>query len=909
MDDFGNLVAKIALRSKLIDTNQYDQVARAYREAEGRKPYGAILLESGLLSGGALTRLLHDHRRAASQAVEDLISARLAEKKYASPDTLKECRRVVDDMRGKGFDFDLLELLLKRNAISQDQAAELRGYLRTDVFVCPLCLHVLRRNGETGPADCPECREELAPGVSDRLMDSVIAMAGMLPTTPAPAAEVPPQLGPYRVVREVGRGGMAVVYEAEDTRSKKTVALKILRSNVTLDHAYLARFHKEAEILERLDHPHIVRLHGVGQSAGFHYYAMDYVDGQGLDKLVHECRLNLKRTATWIRDVARALQSAHDRGIIHRDVKPGNILLDSSGHVVLTDFGLAHRERSNKLTVSGLTVGTPNFMSPEQARGERSKIDHRTDIYSLGTTFYNLATGRVPFPGNTPEIVVQQILNKDPKPPSQINHDVDPALETLILRAIEKDPQRRYPTAAAMADDLDRWLGGTNIEMKAVGIAERAEKWWGRHRAVLAAAAASLAVGLGTGLILTRVEHHRGAGALYQAQVQYTALQTDHRTLSDKYRDIHETMLRQQEGEVARAKAAVRSEMIGELDKLKRQVGDLENQVKLRDSQLTAEQADQLLVGLRAIRDGAEHLDAVGSELLHAGEAAGAALLFRRAREEVRRLTVWSGSYPEAVRNRLREVAEYRDLVAVEPRLANLHRKLEEAAAREVWARWIQGGDLGASLAAAAKTAAEFPGGFEPLFVRGLLNLRADRTAEAAADFREALAARPEDPRPQLGLAEIKLVEGRFADAKLILEKIPAGPGRDAEYARILAACLLGQRRFDEAMEALPAGGAKPTAELLALRARVRLARGEAGPALEDARQAAARLAELEAAGGRQAALLTGRPALPFEIWSCAAEAALALGRKAEAREAAYRALAIRPADAAMLKLLKEAGE
>ncbi len=911
MDDLGNLVAKLALRAKLVTPEQYDQVTRAYLEADGRKPYGAILLESGMLSGGALTSLLHDHQHAAARVVEDLVARRVVAEKFASEETLEELRRVTEDMRAKGFDFDLMELLLKRNAISQEQAGELRRHLREEVVVCPVCLKVQAPAAGGGAASCANCREELSAAASARLMDSVVTAAAMVPegATARTDPEYPTQLGPYKIRREVGRGGMAVVFEAEDAQTGKVVALKVLRSNVTLDHAYLARFHKEAEILERLDHPNIVRVHGIGQSAGFHYYAMDFVDGKGLDKIVQECRLNLRRTAGWIRDIARALQLAHDRGIIHRDVKPGNILVDSSGHVTLTDFGLAHRERSNKLTVSGLTVGTPNFMSPEQARGDRSKLDHRTDIYSLGTTFYNLAAGRVPFPGNTPEMVVQQILHSDPKPPSQGNHDIDPALETIILRAMEKDPERRYPTAASMADDLDRWLGGTNIEMKSVGVRERAGRWWTRHRAPLVAGTLALALGLGTGLVLRSWEKARGATALAAAAADYATLRGDFKALRERHDGAAEERIREQKAAIEQATASLAGQIRTLEEDHAKKVAALAAQVHNREQQIEAERSEQLMIGLRAIRDTAEHFDAVGSQLLSEGEFAGAALLFRRAREEARRVPAHAAAFPDAVQRRVRDNPEYRELVTIEPRLANLQRKLAETAARDTWTRWIASGDLGGSLGAAHRVVEEFPGAAEPLLVRGWLNLRAERYDEAAADFREMPAGTLEELQAVVGLAEIRALQGKLAEAKSILEKIPEGAGRSADYHRLLASCHLGQGRAAEAVNAATPPDRKATAELLAVRARALVATRDPEKALAAATEGLKLLREHQAGGGRTAHLLSGRRRLPYDLWSATAEAQLLAGRKAEARAAAARALDVVPGDPAMTRLLEAAAE
>src|SRR5688572_14960626 len=515
MDDVGTLVAKLALRSKLISGEQYEKVSQAYAKSGGRKPYGAILLESGVLTGGALTRLLHEHQRRISTLVEDIFTKRILEKGYASEDALRDSHATLEDIRVHGFDFDMLELLVKRNAISHPQASELRQYLRTKVLICPICLRTEPRNGHEGPVNCPECHEEFSPGASDRLMSRFVTVAAMFPGQPGPTSlggppssissngsDIPPQLGAYRVGREVGRGGMAVVYDAEDLRTGDRVALKVLKPGSALDKSNLSRFYSEIESLQKLDHPNIVRVLGVGEGAGHHFYAMQFIDGRGLDRMVNECKQDLRRTVAWVRDIARALHSAHDRGIVHRDVKPGNILIDREGRAFLTDFGLALRDRAARVTLSGTTLGTPNFMSPEQARGDRDKLNRRTDVYSLGATLYNLTTGRVPYWENTPELVIQKILNEEPKLPATLNLAIDRSLQSIILKAMDKEPAVRYSSTAEMAEDLQRWLAGEPIQAASGTTRLKLwKKWWVRHRRTIliagsSAAAASVVAGI-----------------------------------------------------------------------------------------------------------------------------------------------------------------------------------------------------------------------------------------------------------------------------------------------------------------------------------------------------------------------------------------------------------------------------
>ena len=257
MDDVGTLVAKLALRSKLISPAQYETVSETYAKSGGRKPYGAILLESGVLTGAALTRLLHDHQRRISELVEQIFTRRILEQAYATEEAIREVRATLEDIRLHGFDFDMLELLVKRNAISNPQATELRQYLRAKILICPICLRTEPRNGHEGAVICPDCQEEFSPGASDRLMSRFVTVAAMFPgqgagapagpptTISAGSGDIPAQLGAYRVGHEVGCGGMAVVYEAEDLRTGTRVALKVLKPGSALDKSNLSRFYSE----------------------------------------------------------------------------------------------------------------------------------------------------------------------------------------------------------------------------------------------------------------------------------------------------------------------------------------------------------------------------------------------------------------------------------------------------------------------------------------------------------------------------------------------------------------------------------------------------------------------------------------------------------------------------------------
>jgi hypothetical protein len=314
-----------------------------------------------------------------------------------------------------------------------------------------------------------------------------------------PAAEEPAVLGEFRIVREIVRGGMGVVYEAEQTSLRRRVALKVLRFGVVADEEAMKRFRREAETVARLHHTNIVPIFAVGCERGVHYYAMQLIAGRSLADVLDESQrsgapLKADDVARWGLQAAEALAHAHHRGVIHRDIKPSNLLVDVEGAVWLTDFGLAKRADEATLTLSGTLMGTPRYMSPEQAETLQRSIDHRTDIYSLGASLYELATGRPVFDSATPHGVVMQILTEEPARPRQVRPELPRDLETIILTCLAKDPAQRYQTAQALADDLRAVLAGMPIQARRVPLVERlarSVRKWRKTIAITAIAAAA----------------------------------------------------------------------------------------------------------------------------------------------------------------------------------------------------------------------------------------------------------------------------------------------------------------------------------------------------------------------------------------------------------------------------------
>lgn len=315
------------------------------------------------------------------------------------------------------------------------------------------------------------------------------------------------RLGDFRLVREIGRGGMGVVYEARQISLGRRVALKVLPFAAVLDARQIARFKHEAQAAAQLDHPNIVSVFAVGVERGVHYFAMQFIEGQPLDRALAELRgsatcnsfLSEKSTnrqgyfQTVIRlgiQAAEALHAAHEHGIIHRDVKPSNLLLDMQGKLWVTDFGLARCQSDATLTKTGEVMGTARYMSPEQAMGQSALVDQRTDVYSLGVTLYEMLALQPAFPGDDGAVLRRRIEQKEPRRLRQLQPKIPADLETVVHKAMAKRREDRYSTARDFADDLRRVLEGKPTVARPPSLPQRVRKWARRHRRIVATAAA-----------------------------------------------------------------------------------------------------------------------------------------------------------------------------------------------------------------------------------------------------------------------------------------------------------------------------------------------------------------------------------------------------------------------------------
>ena len=338
---------------------------------------------------------------------------------------------------------------------------------------------------------------ERYPALASELDDHAAQLAAILQAdAPAGADDMPRRIGDFCLLREVGRGGMGIVYEAEQLSTGRRAALKVLPGAALLDPVRCQRFQHEAQAAARLKHPHVVPVLAVNAEGTLPYYAMQFIDGPSVAVVVQERRKpagptdpDFFRTATrWGAQAASALHYAHEEGVIHRDVKPANLLVDGKGAVWVADFGLARLRGEVALTATGDTVGTLRYMSPEQAQGVRGVADHRVDIYALGATLYELLTLEPVVPGEDREELLRRLLNDEPRPPRALQPAIPHDLETVVLKALRKDPAERYATAQELADDLERVLAGHPVQARLPTRRELARRWARRHAVRLAIA-------------------------------------------------------------------------------------------------------------------------------------------------------------------------------------------------------------------------------------------------------------------------------------------------------------------------------------------------------------------------------------------------------------------------------------
>ncbi len=425
------MLGRMALFEGFVSQEQIDQCVAAQTSQSDPAPLGQLLLERGFMTEEQLAQLLQQqaaHFASTDQGQKVPLIGRLAIKEgYCTATQVHECLRDQYSQEQSGHTVYLGQLLLKQRYINGTQFLKLLQACQAP---------------ELKPLPSSEDTDEscLTPDLIER-----------------------GSIGKYDILYEISRGGMGVVYKAQHKQLGKEVALKILKQGKTSS-SRVQRFKQEGQLVAQLSHPNIVQLYDWEEEEGLYYYTMEYIEGQALDEYNERNRLTERQAAKLVATVADAVHFAHGKGIIHRDLKPANVLIDKNGKPHLTDFGLAKSMiRERDLTRLGQALGTPSYMPPEQARGDKSTTDQRSDVYSLGAIFYELLTDQPPFAGINPFEYYSIILEDEPEDVRSLNPEASEAAERICKCAMAKEPSARYYTALAMAEDLEALIAGERI--------------------------------------------------------------------------------------------------------------------------------------------------------------------------------------------------------------------------------------------------------------------------------------------------------------------------------------------------------------------------------------------------------------------------------------------------------------
>jgi tetratricopeptide (TPR) repeat protein len=636
------------------------------------------------------------------------------------------------------------------------------------------------RSPEEVCRDCPE----LLPQVRERLrrlraveaqVDAWFPTPGSTPILHGPPDLGPPQVPGYEVQEMLGRGGMGLVYKARDLRLNRPVALKMLLAGAYARPEEIERFLRGAEAKASLRHPNIVQVHEVGDLDGRPYLTMEFVDGGSLAQKLSGTPLPADQAAALLVTLADAVQAAHEGGIVHRDLKPANVLLTADGSPKIADFGLARRmDDGAGLTLSGATLGTPSYMAPEQAQGKTREIGPAVDVYSLGAILYEMLTGRPPFRAETAAETTRQVIEEEPVPPSRLNAKVPRDLETICLKCLHREPQRRYAGAAALADDLRRFMEGRPIQARPVGWGERFWRWCRRNPLAMALVVTALAlVGLASGggvwLVRQRAElrnevvttldqvaslrkgfHYREARGLLE-QARHRLRPAGPEDLRQRLEQVQADLNLAERLDAARIEAVT---LVGGTDGLA--VAEPLYVSAFAEAGLGREGDDFKAVSA-LVRN-----SSLSAELIAALDDWASITTDRRRREWL--FAVANEADRNPARNELRRMKLWRDgarltRIAQEPSGAELSPQLAIALGR---AASESGGDAVPLLTAAQ---ARYPQDFWLNFGLGATLCEAERWDEAIGYSRAALAVRPEVSAARINLGRALYAKGQWDEA------------------------------------------------------------------------------------------------------------------------------------------------